>query len=126
VNVNDEPPDCAVNDDNMPPTFVFGVKSDVNPVVASIPVIDVMVQLMAPPTRIGLVALVHDSTDVDVGFPNTVYVIGLLASAWPEQNALIWKFVVAVSGAFNVNVNDEPPPTELRPVIDTPPTDVTE
>ena len=73
LNVNAEPMPTVLNPVNPVPTFVAGVKSDVSPFVAieapKTPVIVVIMQLIASPTRITVDAPAHVNTDVDDGLP---------------------------------------------------------
>ena len=77
LKVNDEPVPSDESAVNPTPTLESGAKSEINPVVAEAALIAVIVQLIVSPIRTTVASVVHESTDVVVGLPNTVYVFGL-------------------------------------------------
>ena len=77
MNVNAAPPLTEVNTEVATPALFEAPKSDNKPVVAEVPLMDVIVQETKSPIRTTVAGVVHESTDVVVGLPNTVYVFGL-------------------------------------------------
>ena len=82
---------------------------------------------ISSPTRTTLGFATHERTDVVDGDPNTTNVIGLFTRPPPTLNDdEIAKFVVAIEGALNVNVNVDPPLLEMGPTNPVPNADETE